>query len=391
MRRACLVRLGYFPQEEHLRRNARALAEAGYRADVLCLRGPGQRAVEGYGGGTVYRLPLAHRRWGLLRHLWEHLAFCSLVGLLLPPLWALRRYQVLEFYGPPDGAVFAAALPRLLGTRVVLYIFDLLPESLACAYGLRDGSLPVRVAGWLERASAALAHLVIVPEPDALERVVARGTPRAKVRWLPNVPDEEAFRVPEGTSPAADGSFLVMTHGTLLERYGVDDLLRAAALLLPHLPGLRVWVVGDGEHRPRAQALARSLGLDGVVEFRGWLPYARVAEAVARAQVGVVPMRFNGLPNKLFEYACLGRPVVAADLPALRRVFGDSLLYYPPGDHRALAEALGRLHGDEGLRRRLGEAARAVARRYSWSRVRQVYVALHEGWPPPGPREGDEA
>lgn len=386
MRRVCLVRLGYFPQEEHLRRNIGALADAGYQVDVLCLRAPGQPLVERYPGGTVFRLPLAHRRSGLLRHLWEHSAFCVLTAIVLPALWALRRYRVVEFCSPPDYAVFAALLPRLFGTRIVLYIFDLLPETLACTYGLSDGSPPVRLAGWLERISAALAHVVIVVAPDTVERVVQRGTPAAKVVWLPNAPDEDVFRPPP-EEPGSDGGFVVMTHGSILPRYGVDDLLRAAALLRPLLPDLRVWVVGEGEHLPAVRALADSLGLDGTVTFKGWLAYPQVAHAVASAQVGVVPVRFNSLPNKLFEYAFMGRPVVAAVQPSIRRVFGDAVLYYPPGDHRALAEALLRLYRDEGLRRRLGEAARAVALRHSWSRVRETYVALHGG-PPPAPEAG---
>jgi len=380
VRRACFFRLGYFPQEEHLRKNARALCEAGYQVDVVCLREPGQPGVERYWGGFVFRLPMAHRRTGLLRHLWEHLAFCLLLAVLVPALWAWRRHSVLEFYGPPDYAVFAALLPRLLGARLVLYIFDLLPETLARGLGLGEDSLAVRLAGWAERASTALAQAVVVEGPHERDVVVARGTPAEKVVWVPNVPDEDVFRPSAGVSPPEDG-FVVMTHGTLLARYGIDEVVRAAALLRGRIPRLRAWIVGEGEHRPVAQALAASLGLDGVVTFVGWVPYASLAALVARADVGVVPLRFNSLPNKLFEYALSGRAVVAADLPSIRRLFGDALLYFPPGDAGALAEAISRLYADPDLRRRLGEAAREVAQRHAWSRVRHLYVALHESGP----------
>lgn len=374
--RVLFVRLGYFPQEEHVRKNARALVDAGYEVDVLCLRAPGQPAMERYWGGTVYRLPLSHRRSGMARHLVEHLAFCLLVGGLVPALWAWRRYRLLEFYGPPDYAIFSALLPRLCGARTVLYIFDLLPETLARGLGLGEGSLIVRAAGWAERASAALAHVVIVEGPYERDMVVGRGTPAEKVVWVPNVPDEDTFQ-PERRVPLSETGFVVMTHGTLLARYGIDDVLRAAALLRPHVPDLRVWIVGEGEHRPAAEALARALGLDGVAEFKGWVPYESLAPLVARADVGVVPLRFNSLPNKLFEYAWLGRPVVAADLPSIRRVFGDSLLYFPPGDPEVLAQALLRLYRDPDLRQRLASEGQAVARRYAWSLVREAYLLAH--------------
>ncbi len=377
MKRACFLRLGYFPAEEHLRKNASALVEAGYRVDVLCLRRLGERAMEPYWGGTVYRLPLMHRRSGLARHLFEHVAFCLLSALVLPVLFLRRRYRVVEVYGPPDYAIFAALLPRLLGARLVLYIFDPLPETLVSHLQVDSASRLVRLATWLERASTALAQQVVVVSPYHVRALSERGTPRRKLAWLPNAPDEAVFLPRERPGPPLDG-FVVVTHGTLLERYGIDEMVRAAALLRSRIPGLKVRIIGEGEHRPAAEALARSLGLDGVVEFAGWLPYGRVAAEVLAAHVGVVPVRFNSLPNKVFEYALLGRPVVAAGQPAISCVFGPALLYFPPGDASALAEALFFLYQDVSLRQRLADAARAVAERHAWVRAKAAYVELHE-------------
>lgn len=80
-------------------------------------------------------------------------------------------------------------------------------------------------------------------------------------------------------------------------------------------------------------------------------------------------------------FAC-AVPVVASDIPGYRAVMTDETgVLFPPGDHRALADALVGLFEDEPRRRALGEHARRVAvERYSWDmiavRLEEIYEAV---------------
>jgi glycosyltransferase involved in cell wall biosynthesis len=65
----------------------------------------------------------------------------------------------------------------------------------------------------------------------------------------------------------------------------------------------------------------------------------------------------------------MGRAIVASRLEQIGEVLEDGVtaLLVPPGDEAALARALVRLVDDDGLRRRLGEAARRRALlRHTW-------------------------
>ncbi|MDI7278048.1 MAG: glycosyltransferase, partial [Anaerolineae bacterium] len=123
-RRICIIRRSYYPAETHVRRNAESLAAAGYGVDVVCLRGPGEPAREVVDGVAVYRLPLQARRGALWLYAAEYAAFFVLAAAAVTWLHLRRRYAAIEADSMPDLLVFAGLVPRLLGARLVLYLFE---------------------------------------------------------------------------------------------------------------------------------------------------------------------------------------------------------------------------------------------------------------------------
>src|SRR5690606_27612612 len=95
----------------------------------------------------------------------------------------------------------------------------------------------------------------------------------------------------------------------------------------------------------------------------------------AHAEVGSHPFRHGrhvriSLANKLFDYMGAGLPLIATDLPPMRRILEETGagILFPPHDRGALAEAIVSLLRDPGRRRRLGERGRrAVLAKYRWS------------------------
>ena len=67
------------------------------------------------------------------------------------------------------------------------------------------------------------------------------------------------------------------------------------------------------------------------------------------------------------EAAAAGKAIVASDIGGLRDIVvdGETGLMVPPEDRPALVAAMERLISDEGLRQRLGAAARERAARFS--------------------------
>src|SRR6266545_2072685 len=268
MARVCVIREHYVPQDSRVAREVGALAALGHQVDVICLRDTHQPRVERGPGVTVWRLPLRHSRGRrAVRYLLEYGAFFVLAGGLVTAL--------------PDALVCAAAVPRLLGARVLLDLQECMPEFFATKFGVDLVHPAVRTIARVERASIRFADLVITPTSQMREAFVARGANPGKITVVMDGADAEVFRpVPE---PARGTAFTLITHGTVEPHYGIDTAIEAVALLREEIPGLRLSVYGDGSDLPRLRRLAADRGVADRVHFSGgFVPIEELVDAIAR-------------------------------------------------------------------------------------------------------------
>jgi glycosyltransferase involved in cell wall biosynthesis len=153
----------------------------------------------------------------------------------------------------------------------------------------------------------------------------------------------------------------VLFYGRFLPLHGTDTIVEAAGIL-----GERPQVVMIGSVPERAAAEARARAAGTRIVWRDDVPLAALpAELEAAAVVlGVFgPGRKAAMvvPNKVYQAAAVGRPLVTRDGPGLREVLEPEVdcLACPPDDASALAAAVARLLDDRGLAERLGQSARA--------------------------------
>jgi len=174
-------------------------------------------------------------------------------------------------------------------------------------------------------------------------------------------------------------------HGAILERYGVDLLVRAAAQALDQASGLRLEIYGTGDFLPAVQALAAELGLGDAVHFHGQRPLEEMRAAIAAADVGVVPMRQDVftdciLPTKLLEYVAVGIPAIAAATATTAAYFDETTVQlFRPGDVADLAAKLVAVYRDPAAAADQAERARAFTARHNWQGERERYLALVGG------------
>jgi glycosyltransferase involved in cell wall biosynthesis len=172
--------------------------------------------------------------------------------------------------------------------------------------------------------------------------------------------DGARVRAELGIDPGAP---VVGSAGHLRPEKAFEVLIAAAAELRPDRPGLVVLIAGEGRERAGLEAQIEALDLAGRVRLLG----ARddVPDLLAALDVAVCCSDFEGGPLSVMEYMEAGLPVVATDVGGLPELVeeGATGLLVPPRDPVALADALGRLLDDPGLRGRMGGQAREERRR----------------------------
>jgi glycosyltransferase involved in cell wall biosynthesis len=381
MARVCVIREHYVPQDSRVAREVAALRALGHHVDVICLRAEGQPGVERGPGMTVWRLPLRHNRGRAARYLLEYGGFFVLAAGLVTLLHARRRYRLVQVNSLPDALVFAAALPRLLGARVLLDLQECMPEFFATKFGVDLTHPAVRAIARVERASIGFAHLVITPTSQMRDTFVARGADPAKITVVMDGADQDVFRPVRTTTQGRP--FTLITHGTVEAHYGIDTVIEAVAMLRDELPGLRLEVYGDGSDLPRLRQVATDRQVADRVHFSGgFVPIEELVQAIAQADAGVVAMRRDAfrdvtIPGKMFDFIAMGKPVVSSRTRAVEQTFDASCVeLFESGDAADLAGAIRRLAREPERGARLARRAAEVAEAYQWPRQREIYAGV---------------
>lgn len=370
-----------YPGHATLRRNVHELLDAGIGVDVVCLANtrPYKGSAEHGGRLRVHQMPMQHRRSGALRYVWEYVGFFLWSLPIVVTLTLRNRYDAVLVDNLPDFLVFVAFIARWRRARVVLEMFELTPELTAARLSLGQGHVMLRWARWIEKMATSWADHVIAVSQQCKDILVQRGVDARKVSVLPNTP-AVAILSPGSVQTEPVEPFLV-THASLVQRYGVQVAICALAVLQHQWPDLTLRVLGEGEYKEALIELARELGLEARVVFRGFLPWAQAMREISAASVGIVAIIADGygellLPTKLLEYVEHDVPVVCARLPTIAQNFpADSLAYFEPGDPAGLAAQVDRLLRDRSEAMAQAGRARLAMQTFSWDALAPQYLA----------------
>lgn len=150
------------------------------------------------------------------------------------------------------------------------------------------------------------------------------SVPVGVVRNLPlqNRREPEPGRLPENFA----GYPVILYQGAVNIGRGLEEIIRA----MEHLPEIRLMIIGDGDIRKELIGLVQTLGLEDRVYVPGRIQFENLAWYTRQATIGIsieqdIGLNYRyALPNKLFDYMQTGLPVLASDLPEIRRVVEDA-------------------------------------------------------------------
>ncbi|MBP7005927.1 glycosyltransferase family 4 protein [Patescibacteria group bacterium] len=222
-----------------------------------------------------------------------------------------------------------------------------------------------RVYGWrvelLRRLQARVvrgADQVMAPSVYFANLVRGWGVPTERVHAVYN-----GVAIPEDVLPVRGSRPRIISAGRLVPWKKFDGLIR----LLPRLPGVDLFIVGEGPDRASLEALARQEGVAERVTFTGALPRAELLALIAGADLFVLRSQFESFSFQLVEAMMLGAPVIAQSIGNLGEIVqsGENGLLLAPADEDGLFEAIKRLLADPTERARLGKNAQKTSQRFS--------------------------
>src|SRR6266850_1260120 len=372
-----LVFDGDYPWDVRVWKVATCLGDHGHEVHLVCRNLARRPAEEALDAIRVHRLrPLQSAKLNAL------VTFPAFMN----PVWIGRIAEVVRAHGIEalivrdlPLALAAIAVGRRHGVPVILDMAENYSAMLRDWNRFEDFRLQnmlVRnplLASLVERIALRLVQHVVVVIEEARDRLLRIGLSPDRISVVRNTPKVDLARFPTAWGePARDATKLTVVFVGGLERgRGLEEALEMLAEALHRIPQLRLTIIGDGRWKAELEAQARALGVGGYVEFTGRREYQRALFEVQRCDIGLIPHRVTAhsnstIPNKLFEYMLLGKPVLATEMVPVRRIVEEAHcgMVYRRGAEGV--EALVRLR-DATLRRRLGEKGRrAVLDRYRW-------------------------
>lgn len=386
--RVAAVTFDFYPFDPLVRRIAGAAIDGGYSVDVICLRQTGEPRYETCEGVHVHRLPMK-RGFGrslpvtILSWCW----FLLMSGAVLTRLHLKKHFDIVHVHNMPDFLVFAAFIPKLFGAKVILEVQDVSPELMAAKAKGKARKIVTRLARWQERISTAYANHIITVGWPFEELLKQRGVPDKKITIILNSADPRLYPASRGTLRKMhvfdeSNPFILMYHGTVASRNGLDIAIQALALARKKVPYVRLDIKGRGEFIPVLKQLAQESGVSDRVVFTEPCQPDELVDFVTHGDVGIIPYRIDGfmelvLPTKAYEFAWMRRPMIASDTPAIRSMFRPaSIALCDDSSPESFAEAIIDLYRHPEKCTSLAINAAEDYQRFKWELMAERYRAL---------------
>jgi phosphatidyl-myo-inositol dimannoside synthase len=300
---------------------AQDLQQLGWQIDVLAPHAEGAALRETLGGVQVERF----------RYLWPSAleTVCYQGGALINLRKNRSNYLKLPAFIAFE---YLNLFLRLIGRKYdLLHSHWILPQGFTGILAAGPFGIPhvVTVHGGdvfgLQGALLTKFKRFTLRHADAVT-VNSSVTERAVAEILPAL--KELHRIPMGVSTNGvkisesfeelrnryrreNGPLLIFV-GRLVEEKGVEDLIRAVAILLPSLSDITALIIGEGQDRPYLEGITQTLGLSDRVVFTGWVKPDLISAYLVAGDVFVSPSRTEAQGLTVIEAMIAKTPVITA-------------------------------------------------------------------------------
>lgn len=223
--------------------------------------------------------------------------------------------------------------------------------------------------GYKTRRFKKVDHLVALTE-DMRQHFISAGHSPECVSIFPNVIEQIPDLVTR-VEPVDGQPIRLGFVGRLNEEKGLEDLLRAVALLKDRC-ALELHIAGSGPDQAVIEALAQQLGIASALHFSGWVD--DIASWLSSMDLAVFPSRYEPFGIVVLEAAAYGCPVIATEVagPASQITPGVDGWLAKPGSPESLASVIEQVVQAPDSWQAVREAAHQRAKRY------QMDARLHE-------------
>ncbi len=243
-------------------------------------------------------------------------------------------------------------------------------------------AFPIASTVWLAERLMPVVYgnvpFEVISESTA-EDLVDRGFKRDRITVsYPGIDHDICSPRPAGPTTGRSEKPVIAYVGRLQRYKGIDAVLRAIAALHGEGFSVRFVIAGRGNDRARLESVTGKLGIEALVDFRGYISEADKIELLRSVWANVYPSPKEGWGITTIEAAACGTPTLASDAPGLREsvIHGETGYLIAHGDAAAWAESIRRMCEDPERLVRMADAAVRHAANFTWDNTARQTEAL---------------
>lgn len=217
------------------------------------------------------------------------------------------------------------------------------------------------------------ANLVRVISHAIFNQIREQGIPENKIRLVSLRVDLNQFDPLSILRIDSSGDKMWINIGyigRLVDGKGLEDLLEAIAILKSQNLKFNCLIFGSGPLKEKLKKMAEDLGIAEKIEWRGFVPYTKVPEALAQIDIFVYPSWHEGFGRSIMEALAMEKTVVATRVGGIPDLIkdGENGFLIEPHNPSAIAEKIKELLENKELRLKFGEAGRKwVSKNFEWN------------------------
>jgi glycosyltransferase involved in cell wall biosynthesis len=297
----------------------------------------------------------------------------------------IKKYDIVHTHNEHSFAAMAGLyykkkldMPLVLTCHGQLKFGDFFSDVIERIYSKTLGSVIIKNAN----------NIVTLSQSDK-SYLSALGADPEKIRIIPNAIDPaslgpsnawaEGDEMDAAVRQKIAGKDVVLFTGPVIERKGVEYLIRAIPQVLKHVKDVVFVIVGNGDYLARARRMVDEMGLKDHVILTGPITDLQLISWYKSSQVFVLPSFSEGLPTSILEAMYFGLPVVSTSIPGIIDHFSKSALLVPPKKAFEMAGRIVEILRDRSAYSDLvKDNTRMVKRKYVWPVVIKEYEKIYQ-------------
>ncbi len=368
-----------FSTDTRVQKEAFAAKEAGYELDIFTLNDSYSKAHE-----LLNFIPnkfVQYKGQSKKKYILSYLKFFLFCFYKLSIYSVKKKYKYIHIHNMPNFLVFSAIFPKILGTKIILDIHDLMPEIFSVKFNLSKEHTIIKMLYLEERLSARFSHEIISTNKFHTKRFRKNKIITSNITEIVNVADENVFYLPQNKK--FDQEKLIIAYpSTLAKRLGIDKLIDAVELVVQKGLKIELNIYGDGEYRDEIKSMIENKNL---VEFinlsESFISLNKLSESLDKAHIGVIPLPSNAsndiaMPVKVSEFFAKKVCVIASNLPLLKDCFEDIVIFFQEGNSQDLADKIEYLYNNRIILEEYANNGYRYFRSKTWRYYKEKYMLL---------------